>query len=175
MLRCPGTQSNFDSFPFRTLAALDTPTTREGAVGNSGPAVGNTVLKSLHPMCNIAVVGNVGFVTLGYNEQQTSMKMFSVDNPHSWQDVGHPDITSGFSTVAYDGKVAYFGNPGSCSLNKADNVSCIGAWGVAPSTMVVGMDMLSNAPLVCEHNFTVAGQFVNRDLRHQPDPDPKSW
>jgi hypothetical protein len=71
----------------------------EGVVGNSGPAVGNKVLKSLGKLENIAVVGGIGFVTLGYNEGQTSMKMFDVENPHSWTDVGHTDLTAGFSTV----------------------------------------------------------------------------
>jgi len=79
----------------------------EGVVGNSGPAVGNKVLKSLGQMQNVAVVGGVAFVTLGYNEGQTSMKMFDVERPHSWTDVGHTDLTAGFNTVAYDGEVAY--------------------------------------------------------------------
>lgn len=141
----------------------------EGVVGNSGPAVGNKVLKSLGKLENVAVVGGIGFVTLGYNEGQTSMKMFNVESPHSWTDVGHTDLTAGFATVAYDGEVAYFGNPGSCTLNP-DNATCGGAWGVPPHTEVIGLDLFSNAPLVCEHNFTAAGQMVCRDLRHNPCP-----
>ena len=51
-----------------------------------------------------------------------------------------------------------------------DNTTCAGAWGVPPHTEVVGLDLWDNAPLVCEHNFTAAGQMVCRDLRHNPCP-----
>ena len=66
----------------------------------------------------------------------------------------------------------YFGNPGSCTLNP-DNVTCNGAWGMPPRTELVGLDLFSNAPLVCEHNFTAAGAFVCRDFRH--NPCPRTW
>lgn len=80
----------------------------QGAVGNSGPAVGPNILRSLEMPTSISIVGDIGVLTLGYDEGETSTKLFLMDDPHAWTDIGHTDITGGFTAAVFDGDTAFF-------------------------------------------------------------------
>lgn len=80
----------------------------EGAVGNSGPGEGTNVMHSLDWVSNIHTAGNIGLLSTGYNEAEGSMKMFSLDNPHRWIELGHASAASDASVGAFDGQRAYF-------------------------------------------------------------------
>ena len=151
--------------------------TWEGAVGNSGPATGPNVMFSLDSAKSIAVSGNIGIISLGYNEASNSIKAFMVDDPHGWINVGHPDETQAPSSVAYDGTNAYFTMPAACT-KPPDGVTttCQGAWGVKAASYVAAVNM--RHPLRCEHNFTAAGEFVcsaHDNSGHPECPAPGSW
>ncbi len=131
------------------LIASNVTYTWEGLIGNTGPSTGPNILRSggTGPT-SLALAGNFGFVTLGYNEGQTGMKMFLASNPHQWIDIAHPDRLTVFNHVATDGERAYFASSGAYSC--CENF-----------TFTVALDL--KVPGMCEHNFTKGGRALPDD------------
>lgn len=132
-----------------------------GVIGNSGPMVGPHVMRSLYGIQQIVTAGNVGILAFGYNEGGTSFKMFDLDHPHRWIDLGHPDTFEAFPSAAYDGKTAYFGNTGICAPQSVNGSAseCKGNFGQPSRSFVMGLDMAASGRF-CEHSFAATGQVV---------------
>jgi hypothetical protein len=139
----------------------------EGVIGNSGPATGELVIRSFSPPQGLATIGNMGLVATGYNEGQSGMKMFMLDDPHRWWHMAHADESQVFGFpgggVATDGDVGFFAGIGMCdhlenSTTRPGTTECAGAWGTQAESHVVGLDLME--PRWCEHNFTAGDGFM---------------
>lgn len=156
----------------------------EGVVGNTGPSTGPNVMSSLTPPLDLVSHRGLLFLAMGYNEGQTGLKMIragAAAAPHTplgaegWWQMWHPDSTSVFTHIACDGERVFAANAGECGLPanppgppsppKPGPTQCTGAWGTAPQSFVVALEMQGRD--FCEHNFTAGDGFVGV-CRHDP-------
>jgi hypothetical protein len=117
----------------------------QGVVGNTGPAVGQRVLRSEDWQQDLAIAGEVGVRAWGYNEAYPGCSMFETVTPSSAMSIAHSDYHRVFALAATDGEVGYFVNTGGATDPRS--------FFHTAATFVIGVDLKSN----CEHNFTTAG------------------
>jgi len=131
----------------------------EGVVGNTGPAVGQHVLRAPAPVRDMAIAGDIDVRALGYNEAMSSTTTYRPAAPSSSMAVGHPDYHRVFALTATDGEVAYWANNG---VNAAAN-----PFFRTNITYIFGIDLASG----CGHNFTHGGRSdCSVGVRQPPCP-----
>ena len=95
-----------DAFELRWIDTSSVTYDWQGVVGNSGPAVGQNVLRSEDWQQDLAIAGNVGVRAWGYDEGQPGVAMFSTNAPSASTSIAHSDYHRTFvpkqSTVACD-------------------------------------------------------------------------
>ena len=145
------------AFEFRWLDTSKVQYDWQGVVGNSGPAVGQHVLRSEGWQNDLAIAGTVGVRAWGYNEADAGCALFSTSAPSSTTSVAHSDYHRTFELAATDGKIGYFVNTG--------GATAVGSFFATGATFVIGVDLQSKPPAsaspsarLCEHNFTVGGE-----------------
>jgi hypothetical protein len=142
----PDSQPQLGLFELRWIDTSAVDYAWEGVIGNTGPSVGQHVLRSLGRQQDLAISGDFGVRVVGYNEACPSMSMFHRSTPSEQVTLGHADYHRDFKLAATDGEVGYFAN------NAV--LTGPGSFFYTAVTFVVGVDLASN----CEHNFTAAGR-----------------